>query len=85
VGTYSLDAHHLVILRAACEAADRCEAARLQVEENGMVIAGRFGPRAHPLIASERDARTAMLRALRELGLDLEDASAPRPPNMYGR
>ncbi len=71
-------------LRCACESKDRMDAARETLDELGTVYLDRFqAPRARPEIAIERDSRLSYLRALRELGLDLEDIEAPRPPAMY--
>lgn len=82
VGEYELEVHHLAILQAACEARDRLAEARAAIERDGPYVEGRFGMKAHPALAIERDSRTAMLRALRELGLDLE-APISRPPTRW--
>jgi P27 family predicted phage terminase small subunit len=82
VADFELETHHLTILAAACEAMDRMSAARAQIAADGITVDGRYGPRAHPAIAIERDSRTAMLRAIRELGLDLE-APASRPSSRW--
>ena len=65
-------AHDLIRLAAACEAADRMTEAREAVDRDGAYVSGRFGPKPHPGIAVERDARIALLRALRELGVDVK-------------
>jgi P27 family predicted phage terminase small subunit len=83
VADYDLEVHHLAILAAACEARDRMDEARAVVATDGPYIDGRFGKKAHPALAVERDSRTAMLRALRELGLDLEASATSRPPTRW--
>ena len=83
IRTYALEEHHLVILRAGCEAADRLEDARAAIEADGLTVPARFGPRSHPAIAIERDSRIALLRCVRELGLDIEAPGTPRPPSHW--
>jgi P27 family predicted phage terminase small subunit len=83
LAAYELEVHHLAILAAACEAMDRMAEARAAIEADGAYIDGRFGKKAHPALAIERDSRTAMLRAIRELGLDLEAPASSRPPSRW--
>lgn len=79
---FELEAHHWAILGVALEAFDRMREAQAAVTADGAYIAGRFGMKAHPALAIERDSRLAYLRAIRELGLDLE-APASRPPSRW--
>lgn len=73
----------LAILQVAGESWDRLQAARAALDANGTTYTDRFGaPRTRPEVAIERDARVAFLRALRELGLGVEDADGPRPPRV---
>jgi phage terminase small subunit len=74
-GEFVLEAHHEAVLAVACEALDRMRQAQRAIEQDGAYIDGRFGKKAHPGLAIERDSRLAMLRALRELGLDYEAPS----------
>jgi hypothetical protein len=75
---FELEQHHLRLLQMAAEAWDRADAARLTIQQHGMVFEDRFGcPRARPEIAIERDSRIAFARLLREPNLA---DSPPLPP-----
>lgn len=59
------DGHGRAVLTLACESFDRMHKAREAIEREGMTTRDRFGqPKPHPLLPAERDARSAMLRAL---------------------
>lgn len=77
VGTYELEPHHMRLLTEAAVAWDRIQQARELIQAEGLTINGRFGPRAHPAVAIERDSRIAFARLMREL--DLEGAPLPDP------
>ena len=63
----------LRILRVSLEAFDRAQAAREQIEKDGMTLTGRDGQiKNHPLLTVERDARAAFLAGLKALHLDFE-------------
>jgi len=83
VADFDLEAHHLAILERACEALERLREAQAAIERDGAYIPGRFGMKGHPALAIERDSRTAFLRAVRELGLDLEAPPSSRPPTRW--
>jgi P27 family predicted phage terminase small subunit len=77
VRDYALEAHHLKLLQAACEAWDRAQLAREAVVANGLTFTDSGGTiRANPAVAIERDARTLFARLVRELNLDEEPRSA---------
>src|SRR5438874_2185699 len=70
---FVLEPHHLKVLQSAAEAWDRCQQAREMIDKHGLLIKDRFGqPRLNPAVPVERDSRTAFLRAVRELDLDVE-------------
>ncbi len=90
VDRFELEPRHETILLAALEARDRMTQAREAIERDGAYQPDRYGgSKAHPAIAVERDSRTAMLHAWRQLGLDdlPEAPSTPRtnPLNVHGR
>jgi P27 family predicted phage terminase small subunit len=82
---YEFDSPDSVMtLECVMECFDRATMARQMVEKEGIAVKDRFGqPKAHPATIIERDAKMAMLRALRALGLDvIPPGSLPigRPP-----
>ncbi len=83
INEFELPAHAAKTLHVACQTLDRLRQSQKAIAADGIVIDGRQGPRPHPAIAIERDSRTAFLRAMRELGLDLELPASPRPPTRW--
>lgn len=83
LGDYELEPRHETVLLVALEALDRMREAQQAVTADGAYIDGRFGKKAHPALAIERDSRLAFLRASRELGLDLEAPPTSRPPTRW--
>lgn len=66
------DDYGQLLLRTALEAFDRAQGARLAILREGATVPDARGAlRAHPLISVERDARAAMLAALKALRIDV--------------
>jgi phage terminase small subunit len=85
VAAYELEEHHLRLLTLACEAWDRCVAAREAIAAaGGMTFDDRYGcPHPRPEIAIERDSRVSFARLVRELDLDLAPPpETSRPPGL---
>jgi phage terminase small subunit len=84
VSSWELDVHHLKLLEAACRELDRAEEARLEIRKAGStVIKDRWNQlKEHPSRKIEREARITFARLVRELGLDVEESSTPRPPTL---
>ena len=82
VSTWELDIHHLKLLEVACRELDRAEEARLLIRKDGGVLAKDcFGQlKEHAARKVEREARITFARLVRELGFDVAEAAAPRPP-----
>lgn len=79
------DVAGLKILRVACEAFDRAQAAREAIDRDGMSIKDKFGQmKINPLLPVERDSRAAFLAGLKALCLDIEPLQA-RPGRPSGR
>jgi len=86
VEEFELEKHHVRLLTLAAEAWDRCTQAREALAASGLTFVDRFGtPRARPEVNIERDARVAVARLTRELGLDLFQPEDSRPPRVGGR
>jgi phage terminase small subunit len=79
---YDLEPHHERLLQLAAEAFDRAQEAREMLRKEGAYVEGRYGKRAHPAVAVERDSRIAFARLLRELDLDGEPGPDPRPTRL---
>lgn len=82
---FDLEAHHLRLLRLACEAWDRTQQAREILDRDGLTIStADGGMKAHPAVAIERDSRLAFARLVRELDLDTEaPPDRARPPALH--
>jgi P27 family predicted phage terminase small subunit len=72
----------VLTLQTALESFDRQREARETIAREGAIVKDRFGfPKVHPATLIERDAKMSMLRALRQLGLDvLQPNAIGRPP-----
>jgi P27 family predicted phage terminase small subunit len=86
MSTYGIeDAHHLALLTNACRCLDRAEEARLAIAKDGITIKNRFDEiREHPACNTERQSMSIFRQTVRELGLDIEPASAARGPRRPG-
>jgi len=82
VNEWVLDDAGLLILQAGLEALDRMIEAQAILKVDGSITEDRFGQKKqHPATLVERDSRSAMLAALKQLHLDLEPAGGlGRPP-----
>jgi P27 family predicted phage terminase small subunit len=85
VGGWVLDPAALKILDVACRALIQDREAEKLVARDGLTILDRFGqPKLHPAATVSRDAKATFLKALRQLGLDLEPLHG-RPGRPPGR
>jgi len=80
---FELPPHAAKTLHVACQTLDRLRQAQAALAADGITLDGRQGLRPHPAIAIERDSRTAYLRAMREIGLDLELPTNARAPTRW--
>ncbi len=84
--TNAIEQHRLRALQVAAEAFDRKEQARIAVEKYGLVYTDPKGMvRARPEVSIERDSRIAFLRALRDLGLEVEPPEKLEPRALFRR
>lgn len=65
------DAAFLRVLEVSLLALDRAESCRERIAADGLTLTDRFGQeKVHPLLATERDARSSFLQGVRVLNLD---------------
>jgi phage terminase small subunit len=74
---YGIESHRYQTLQAACEAWDLSQLARRALAKGLSYEDAKGQWRARPEVAIARDARTAYLRAVKELKID---TSPPQPP-----
>jgi len=80
------DAGGRELLALACQALDRAESLRKQIDADGEIIRARNGPRDHPALKHELANRSFVAKTLQKLGLDVETAVRPgpgRPPSAF--
>jgi len=66
------DSAGLCVLEQAARSYERAEEARKQLAKSGSVVRDRWNqPRTHPAAAVERDARAALLGALKQLQIEI--------------
>jgi hypothetical protein len=82
VETYEFsDPGSYTILGLACQALDRADAIRKQIDKHGEMLTTETGVRANPLLRDEYQNRGLCARLLGQLGLDLEPVKGVgRPP-----
>jgi P27 family predicted phage terminase small subunit len=82
---WELDNAALVVLESALESFDRMREAQAILAEEGIVVLDRFKQKKqHPATFIERDAKNSMLRALKQLNLEIEPLH-DRPGRPAGR
>jgi P27 family predicted phage terminase small subunit len=69
---WALDQAGLIVLAQALESLDRMRQAQSVLAEQGIVAVDRFGQsKPHPAFLVERDSRSSMLRAFKQLNLEV--------------
>src|SRR5262245_1690231 len=66
------DAGGRELLVLACQQLDRAEALKVQIDQEGEVVQTRNGPRDHPALRHELQARAFVAKTLLRLGLNVE-------------
>lgn len=70
---YELEQPALTVLQVGLEALEQLRSAEKIIQDEGQVYLDRWGqPRQHPALLNARDSRSAFLKCISSLGLDLE-------------
>src|SRR3546814_11245213 len=81
---FAMEAHHLHLLKLACEAWDQAEAARVALLLQGTTFYDRWQqPRQRPELAIQQQARRDFSRFVSELGLP--NTEVPTRSNTAGK
>lgn len=87
MGRYVIEEPQAGLLLLACEARDRAEALRLEINAMGLTVQGAIGQsQVNPLLAQEGAAQTRVAKFLKQLGIFDEPRreKAGRPPKLGG-
>jgi hypothetical protein len=87
-GEYNIqDQGGVAMLLVGCQAFDRAEKLRVEIDRDGEVVRLRNGNiRSHPALRDEVQARAQLMRCLEKLGLNLEPIkSIGRPSGSFNR
>jgi P27 family predicted phage terminase small subunit len=84
---WELETSSLAVLRVACESMTEMQECQKVIKKEGRVTKDRWGQlKPNPCVAQLRDARTSFLRAVKQLGLDLEPLNPhPGRPSAWNR
>jgi hypothetical protein len=83
VGEYDLaDAGGIELLCLACQALDRAEACRAQIDRDGEMVKTKVGWKEHCLLKAELANRAYVSRAISRLGIDGEAAKPVGRPGI---
>jgi len=83
---FVFEAHDLERLRVCCESMDVIDEAEDTIRRDGRFVPDRYGGvKQHPGINVARDARAAVLRAIREMCVDIESPEEARMPRQGRR
>jgi P27 family predicted phage terminase small subunit len=75
------EAASLRLLLTACQSLDRMRQAQALIAKDGIVVRDRFGQlQRHPAATIERDARSAMLHAIKQMNLNIQPPGKPGRP-----
>jgi phage terminase small subunit len=80
---YLFSAGQLQVLQALCEVQDRLVRVRQALQDAPLVLEGKQGQRANPLLATERDLHSTLLRLYRALELHEDPVDAVAAPQPY--
>jgi hypothetical protein len=72
------------LLTLACEALDRAESLRQQIDQEGEIIQTRMGRKDNPLLKHEISCRSFVVKTLVRLGLNVEPMRCPGRPGSGG-
>jgi hypothetical protein len=78
------DSGGITMLTEICRAVSRGEELRHRIDQDGLIIETKNGPREHPLIKAELANRAFITRTLQRLGLNVEPVRAgPGRPGFF--
>jgi hypothetical protein len=75
-----VEAAEIELLRQACGTADQIEAVGKLIKADGLMVPGKDGAKAHPLLKVQHLQRSFLARVLNRLGLLGEPQKVGRPP-----